>query len=49
MTSTSTIQIYLEILIHIMLGEEFANYDFIIESNETIRQTTEVTSVSKGG
>ncbi|GIS08945.1 MAG: hypothetical protein CM15mP113_0750 [Pseudomonadota bacterium] len=31
------------------VGEEFANYDFIIESNETIRQTTEVTSVSKGG
>ena len=30
------------------VSEKFANYDFIIESNEFIRQSTEVTSVSKG-
>ena len=30
------------------VGEEFANNDFIIESNEFIRQSAEVTSVSKG-
>ena len=31
------------------LGEEDAEYDFIIESNEEIRQSTEILSVSKGG
>ena len=30
------------------VSEEFANYDFIIESNESINSAAEVTSVSKG-
>ena len=30
------------------VNEEFANNDFIVESNEVIRQSSEVTSVSKG-